>query len=84
MIYEQFSPHRQRRGSRSPVTLRHWTDPRDGRHWTVWLVLGKKPVLAFASEGDTYTVDVDFSEGLGDRSDEELQRLLDEGRGGGE
>ena len=25
------------------MTLREWTDPRDGRHWTVWLERGDKP-----------------------------------------
>ena len=74
MITEYLRQEEEGRG----VRVIPWTDPRDGRHWTVWLVLGKKPVLAFASEGDTYTVDVDFTDGLEDRSDEDLQRLLDE------
>ncbi len=63
------------------MTLRGWTDLRDGRRWTLWLEPGSKPVLAFGSEGYIYKVVVDFSEGLEDRSDRELQRLLDEGRG---
>ncbi len=63
------------------MTLRDWTDPRDGRHWTVWLERGQPPVLAFGSEGDTHSVVVDFTEGLEDRSDADLQRLLDEARG---
>ncbi len=63
------------------MTLRDWTDPRDGRQWTVWLERGIKPVLAFRSEGEVHIVVVDFSDGLEDRSDAELQRLLDEGRG---
>ncbi len=46
------------------MTVRDWTDPRDGRHWTLWLERGKKPVLAFGSEGDVYSVAVDFSEAL--------------------
>ena len=55
--------------------------PHDGRHWTVWLERGPPPVLAFASEGATYTVVVDFDDGLEDRWDADLQRLLDQGRG---
>ena len=46
------------------MTLRDWTDLRDGRHWTVWLERGSKPVLAFGSEGDVHTVVVDFTDGL--------------------
>ena len=67
-----------------PMTLRDWTDPRDGRDWTVWLERESKPVLAFGSEGELHTVVVDFSESLEGRSDEDLQRLLDEGRGRGQ
>ena len=63
------------------MTLRGWTDPRDGRRWTLWLEPGSKPVLAFGSKGEVHTVVVDFSEGRVDRSARELQRLLDVGRG---
>ena len=63
------------------MPLRDWTDPWDGRNWTVWLERGTWPVLVFGSEGDVHKVAVDFNDGLEDRSDEELQRLLDEGRG---
>ncbi len=63
------------------MTLREWTDPRDGRHWTVWIDRASKPVLAFASDGDVHTVVADFADGLEDRSDADLQRLLDEGKG---
>ncbi len=63
------------------MMARDWTDPEDGRHWTVWLERGSKPVLVFASEGELLSVPVDFSDGLDDRSDEDLQRLLDEARG---
>ncbi len=69
---------------RDPVTLRDWTDPGDGRHWTVWLERAKTPVMSFKSERELYTVLLDSNpglEGLEDRSDEELQRWLDEGRG---
>ncbi len=38
-------------------------------------------LLVFASEDDLFSVVVDFSDGLEDRSDAELERLLDEGRG---
>ena len=61
------------------MTLRDWTDPRDGRHWKVRQT-GLPPVLVFASEKDVISVLVDFI-GLEDRSDAELERLLDEGRG---
>ena len=62
------------------MTFRDWTDPRDGRHWKVRQT-GLPPVLVFATEGEIISVPVDFSDGLEDRSDRELQRLLDEGRG---
>ncbi len=61
------------------MTLRDWTDPRDGRHWKVRQT-GLPPVLVFESEGNVFSVGVDFI-GLEDRSDQELQRLLDEGQG---
>ena len=61
------------------MTLRFWTDPRDGRHWKVRQT-GLPPVLVFATEEEVISVLVDFSDGLADRSDEDLQRLLDEGR----
>ena len=61
------------------MTLRDWTDPRDGRHWQVRQT-GRPPVLVFISEGDFHTVPVDFTDALEDRSDAELQRLLDEAR----
>ncbi len=64
------------------MTLRDWTDPRDGRPWKIWLEPGQPTVLVLGSERDLHTVVVDFREGLEDLSDEELQRLLDE-RGGG-
>ncbi len=44
----------------------------------VWLELaGDRPVLAFGSEGETHTLVVRFNDGLADRSDTDLQRLLD-------
>ncbi len=64
------------------ITHRHWTDPRDGVRWTLWLeTAGDKPVLAFGSKGDTHTVVVDFDDDLWHLSNEDLQRLLDEGQG---
>ncbi len=60
------------------MTLRDWTDPRDDRHWKVRQT-GLPPVLVFTSEDDVFSVVVDFI-GLEDRSDRELERLLDEGR----
>ena len=64
------------------MTFRDWTDPRDGRHWKVRQT-GQPAVLVFESEGELVSVPIDFNPGLEDRSDEELQRLLDEGRGAG-
>ena len=61
------------------MTLRDWTDPRDGRHWKIRLT-GLPPVLLFESEDELLSVVVDVGVGLGDRSDEDLQRFLDEGR----
>lgn len=69
------------RGSRLLLTLRNWTD-RDGRHWKVRLETGPPAVLVFASKGDVWSVLVDFTDGLDDRSDADLGRRLDEGRGG--
>ena len=63
------------------MDLRDWTDPRDGRHWRIWLEAGPPQMLVFGSERDLHTVVVDFTDGLEDRSDAELERLLDEGRG---
>ena len=61
------------------MTLRHWTDPRDGQHWKVRQT-GLPPVLVFTSGDDVFSVVVDFNDGIEDRSDAELERLLDEGR----
>ena len=62
------------------MTLRFWKDSRDGRYWKLRQA-GLPPVLVFTSEKEVVSVPVDFIDGLEDRSDEELQRLLDEGRG---
>ncbi len=59
------------------MTLRFWTDPRDGRQWEVRQT---GLLLVFESEDDEFSVVVDFIV-LADRSDEDLQRLLDEGKG---
>ncbi len=61
------------------MTLRFWTDPRDRRHWKVRQT-GLPTVLVFSSEDDVFSVVIDFKDRLEDRSDAELQRLLDEGR----
>ena len=61
------------------MTLRDWTDPRDGRHWKVRQT-GPPPVLVFESEDEVISVVVDLNDRLEDRSDADLQRLLDEGR----
>ncbi len=57
------------------MTLRFWTDPRDRRHWKVRQT---GLVLVFESEGDVFSVAVVDFIVLADRSDEDLQRLLDE------
>ena len=62
------------------MTRRDWTDPRDGRRGKVRQT-GLPLVLVFASGDDVFSVVVDFNDGLKDRSDAELERLLDEGRG---
>ena len=59
------------------MTLRFWTDPRDRRHWKVRQT---GLVLVFESEDDVFSVVIDFDDRLEDRSDAELERLLDEGR----
>ncbi len=61
------------------MTLRDWTNPRDGRHWRVQQT-GLLPVLVFSSKDDLFSVVADFNDRLEDRSDAELERLLDEGR----
>ena len=62
------------------MTLRDWTDTRDGRHWKVQQT-GLPTMLLFESEDDLFSVVIDFNDRLEDRSDAELERLLDEGRG---
>ncbi len=62
------------------MTLRDWTDPRDGRHWKVRQT-SSPPAIVFVSEGEIHSVVVDFNEAIEDQSDKVLQRLLDEGRG---
>ncbi len=57
---------------------RDWTDPRDGRHWVLWLEREKhRRVLAFASEQDNCEVEVRSDTPLGDMTDAELEVLLD-------
>ncbi len=58
------------------MTLRFWTDPRDGRHCEVRQT---GLLLVFESEDDVFSVVVDFIV-IADRSDEDLQRLLDEAK----
>jgi len=62
------------------VTLRDWTDLRDGRPWKIRQT-GLPPVVVFASEGELYSALIDFSRGLVGRSDKDLLGLLNEGRG---
>ena len=61
------------------MSVREWTDPRQDRRWTVSFVGGRRPVVAFGSGREIHTVVADFSAGLHECSDEDLQRLLDEG-----
>ena len=42
------------------MTLRDWTDPRDGRRWKVRQT-GLPPVLVFASGDNVFSVVVDFN-----------------------
>ena len=62
------------------MALRDWTDPRDGRHWKV-RQYGLPTVLVFKSEEEVISVLVDLNDRLEDRSHENLERLLDKGRG---
>ena len=61
------------------MTLRFWKDSRDGRYWKL-LQTGLPTMLLFVSEADLFSVVIDFNDKLEDRSDKDLQRLLDEGR----
>ena len=57
------------------MTHRDWTDPRDGKHWLLWLERAeRRGVLAFAAEvlSDTPLADV---------TENELEALLDRARG---
>ena len=61
---------------------RHWTDPRDGTLWTLWLeTAGNRPVLCFGSKGEVHKVVVGFDDGLEDLSNDDLQAWLDRGQG---
>ncbi len=61
--------------------MRGWFDRRDGSYWMLWFDRGDRDVLVFvAEEGERYSIEVDFEDGLEDRSDAELERLLDEAR----
>ncbi len=56
---------------------REWLDKRDNTYWMLWLERGDRPVLVFAAKtGERYSVDVDFEDGLDDKSDSALQELL--------
>ncbi len=64
------------------MTHRDWTDPRDGRHWVLWLErVENRRMLDFASEPDSCQVEVRSDTPLGDMTDNELMALLDRGRG---
>ena len=62
------------------MTHRDWTDPRDGRHWVLWLERGRnRRVLGFPSEQDGCEVDVHSDTPLPEMTDNELMALLDRG-----
>ncbi len=62
-------------------SVRECFDRRDGSYWMLWFDRGDRDVLLFAAEeGERYSIEVDFDDGLEDRSDAELERLLDEAR----
>ena len=60
--------------------MRGWFDRRDGSYWMLWFDRGDQDVLLFAEVGERYSIEVHFEDGLKDRSDAELERLLDEAR----
>ncbi len=53
------------------MTLRNWTDPRDGRHWRVRQT-GRPTVLVFSSEDDLFSVVIDFNDRLENRHEGSL------------
>ena len=60
---------------------REWFDRRDCSYWMLWFDRGDRDVLVFAAEkGERHSIEVDFDDGLEDRSDAELERLLDGAR----
>ena len=64
------------------MTHRDWTDPRDGKHWLLWLERGeRRGVLAFAADGKQFTAKVLSDTPLADVTDNELEALLDRARG---
>ncbi len=64
------------------MTHRDWTDPRDGKHWLLWLERGeRRGVLAFAADGKQFTAEVLSDTPLADLTDNELEALLDRARG---
>ena len=66
------------------MTHRHWTDPRDGKHWLLWLERAAlRGVLAFAADGKQFTAEVLSDTPLADVTDNELEALLDRAKGVG-
>ncbi len=66
------------------MTHRDWTDPRDGKHWLLWLEQGeRRGVLASAADGKQFTAEVRSDTPLADVTDNELEALLDRARGVG-
>ena len=64
--------------------VREWHDKRDDTYWMLWLRRGDRPVLVCAAEeGERYSVNVDFQDGLDEKSDRALEELLDGARSGG-
>ena len=70
------------RGGRRGMTHRDWTDPRDGKHWLLWLERAeRRGVLAFAADGKQFTAEVRSDTPLADVTDNEIEALLDRARG---
>ena len=64
------------------MTPRDWTDPRDGRHWLLWLERGeRRGLLAFAADGKQFRAGMRSDTPLADVTDNELEVLLDRARG---
>ena len=60
------------------MSHRDWTDPRNGKHWLLWLERGERHrALAFAADGKQFTVEMRSDTPLADVTGNELEALLD-------